>query len=233
MDTHKVILVDNLDEQLDKYTIDFLQFRNLAIKQMILKGEMSYAQIGAQFFPPLNKSSVGIIARDMGIHKVVNHRNNWTDDETKILKENFERLPIIQVMTLLTRSRLAIKIKAEQLGLRGYKFSRIRPFSWTEGDMKYLKENYNKMDVEEISKRLNKSAMSIRKRASELHLKSDHWIDYVNVDEYIKKNYLIKPLTKMCKEINISQSTLTKRAVKLGISKNYQKPTNKLLNSIT
>lgn len=92
----------------------------------------------------------------------------------------------------------------------------------TENDFNFIKENYEKMSVEEIAKKLNKCKTTIYKAISKMNLK------YVNRDgkiwtkeeiDYLKENYLIKTYKEIGLDLNRSKKSVEGKAHFLNLKK--------------
>lgn len=95
--------------------------------------------------------------------------NYWTPEETRILTDNYSKLPLKELQKLLPNREIdRIRYKAHSLGLKKRDHQ-----SWTAGELDFLKENYKKMPVKELQKVLrNRSEGAIRTKAKKLGLSS-------------------------------------------------------------
>ncbi|EHD5018754.1 hypothetical protein JRB95_001381 [Listeria monocytogenes] len=90
---------------------------------------------------------------------------------------------------------------------------------WTEEEIKYLKNNHAKMNSEEIGNKLNRSANSVRIRASILELpkRQNHWAaDEIN---YLKNNYTKMGYKQIANKLNRSVESVRKKIVYLNLPK--------------
>ncbi len=87
---------------------------------------------------------------------------DWSDEEEKIILENYETKPFSDVMKLLpNRSEFAIKGKARKFGLLGF-FYRTKLYS--QEDIKFLQENYLNMTNEELANKINKEPYGVEQK---------------------------------------------------------------------
>lgn len=139
-----------------------------------------------------------------------NLKNSWTTEEEIILKNchNINEL----IINLPNKSKIQIYNKAKLLGID-------LNDNWTEKEILLLKENYNKLNTDELIKLLPKrSSNSIRIKASKLNLKVDtirrDLIDDEIIDLYINKQ---KSSTEIANILGASPGGIIKRLRKNNI----------------
>ena len=93
----------------------------------------------------------------------------WTDEEIQYLKENYVDTDIEILAKQLNRSKDAIYIKSNYLGLNKGDTAQ----KWTEEEVKYLKDNYADVDNETLAKNLNKKIRSVMYKACQFDLKKN------------------------------------------------------------
>ena len=101
-------------------------------------------------------------------------KKKWTDQEIEYLKKNWNLIPLQQVMETLQRSEDSIMRKAGRLGLDTHKSEKDRiKRKWSSEENDFIRKNYKKMSVEEISQHINRTVPAIRKRALALGVASE------------------------------------------------------------
>lgn len=90
----------------------------------------------------------------------------WTKDETEYLVNNYSKLPVKTICTILGRTEASIHGKAKRIGIQ-------KPINfWTLEEDTYLKEHYPSIGVKLCSKALGRSEGCINNRIQKLGLKS-------------------------------------------------------------
>jgi DNA-directed RNA polymerase subunit RPC12/RpoP len=162
-------------------TMDVRAFRNLVIKQMILKDEMTYAQIGAQFFPPLCDRQICEIAMSIGIRKSEKRLRAWTATDEELLKEKYGKVPLNQLAKLLRRSTKSLSWKASCLGLSSeIMLSNQKSMYWgghnrraySKEDDDFIKNNL-RMPLAEVANHLKRDVRSVVSHRTSLGLKHE------------------------------------------------------------
>ena len=87
----------------------------------------------------------------------------WTEMELDTLRENYCNMKVSRLAELICRSENAVRIKADQLGLR-------KTYSWTNEEVKLLKENYSSATTQELQSMFPHPLGSIIKKAKKLGL---------------------------------------------------------------
>lgn len=162
-----------------KNRVSFLEFRNLSIKQMILKDDMTYTQIGAQFLPPLCDRQICGIAMKYGIHRSEKRLRYWTESDETIVREKYGKMPLNQLATILRRSTKSVTWKASCMGLKSeieltnrkkmyFGGSNRRPYTKEEDD--YIKTHLRD-SLSSVAKALGRDPRSISEHRSTLGLK--------------------------------------------------------------
>ena len=145
-------------------------------------GKLTVKDIQNQFLPHRSVSSIR--TRMEYLRLIV--CTKWTDSEIDILRQNYEVMPIEQLMSLLPgRTYNAISIKGRQLGFRAYHNN-----TYTEKEEEFLKENFQQMSDVELSGHLQRSSASIKekRRLMGLHRIYDKMPSYASIDEYLRKH---------------------------------------------
>ena len=119
----------------------------------------------------------------------------WTDDEINIMLENYSKVDVPTMTQLLSnRTADAIKLKAEQLGLKSL-FTIEQEYT---GEQKqFILDNWENMSDEEMAQVIGKSKHGVADQRRKLALyypKND--ISYYGVDDFIRhRNYEWKKLS--------------------------------------
>lgn len=98
--------------------------------------------------------------------------DDWTKDDDDLLQRHFLNMGIkIKSLLSVERSERAIYMRVRRLGLISKKCR------WKENDLKFLKENYNILSINEIAKFLNRTERSVNTMIRKLNLKKlyIHW----------------------------------------------------------
>jgi hypothetical protein len=99
---------------------------------------------------------------------MVTNRLRWTDDEVEILKNNYEIIPISDVMKLLPdRTYDAIVLKAKKLSLISYERKKQL---YSKEDIQFIKDNWKLMSDEEMALSLNRTRRAIKAMRNNLSL---------------------------------------------------------------
>lgn len=95
-------------------------------------------------------------------------RNEWSPEEISILKENYARFSMDKVCELLpNRTKNAISLKASYMGLKSNYTLESR---WTDGEVEFLRNNWETLSDMEIATELNRNVTSIGDKRSALGL---------------------------------------------------------------
>lgn len=94
--------------------------------------------------------------------------DDWTEDEEKILVDNYSYIELSKLMELLpNRTKNAIICHARKFNLYGYfRLSQL----WKEDEIKFVADNWENMTDEEMSKYINHTIGAIKCKRNELGL---------------------------------------------------------------
>jgi len=139
----------------------------------------------------------------------------WLEEEINILKNSYKDGLKPQEIKILLKNKFteaSISTKASKLNL-------INNHWWEDWEINYLKENYNKQNLDEINKVLvNRKRYNIIAIAQKLNLVSAvFW--KTTEDDFIKNNYLIMSDTKIGKILNRAQRSVQWRRIILGLER--------------
>jgi len=142
--------------------------------------------------------------------------NEWTKKEDEKLKSVYSIKKRKEIERMFpNRNWTAIQIRANRLGLKSWR-------SYSVEDKLFIKNNYDKMTVEEISKKINKPIDSIKRRIREFGIiEQKIWTDEENLllknnfgkysIQYIFENILpkrsISSIYHQCQYLNLSKKT--------------------------
>ena len=146
-------------------------------------GRLPYKDIVKLLNRNIEPHSIHRMARELGL---TDDYGYWSDEEIDILTENYPTKPMTDVMVLLpNRSKTSILRQAGVHNLKSY-FYLSR--SYTEDEIKYLKENYAIKSYEEMSKDLGRTVSAIKQRMIILGLRKPTEIaNYKNLYNYIRQ----------------------------------------------
>ena len=95
---------------------------------------------------------------------------NWSNDEIKIIKDNWEAKSDEEIQKLMPRRNIrAIANQRQKLGL----IKRVALIDWSNDEVKIIKDNHQKMTDTELSKSLlpNKTRKQITEKRLRMGLK--------------------------------------------------------------
>lgn len=128
-----------------------------------------------EHFPTLSKSSIHHKCNRMGITFNTEYKNKfhngiyrkyWTDDEKKILIDNYSNIPIKDLISLLPgRNINMIRQQAQKLGL--VSFSKILS-GWNESEIQYIIDHWELMPDVLMAKKLNRSFRAVKEKRRQL-----------------------------------------------------------------
>ena len=160
----------------------------------------------------------------------------WSAGEIEFLKKNYSTLKMCELAKNLKKSIIDIHAQAVAL-----KLSRVKKVSvpvtekvthnfWTKEETKFLKENFSKLSIEEIAKRLNRSTGSISGKASWLNLTSANkksgkrtrktWEQ--NEINYLNENYGKKSVKNIAKYLKRTEYSVVSKVSDLRSNKKFQ-----------
>ena len=143
----------------------------------------------------------------------------WSDEDKKILLNNYSKLSYKEIAKLLNRriEPHSIHRMARELGLTenyGY---------WTDEEIDILIENYSTKPMQEVMKLLpNRSRTSILGQARMQDLKSYFYLNRFYTDDeinYLKNNYATKSYEEMSMELGRTILAIKQRMIVLGLRK--------------
>lgn len=148
---------------------------------------MKIADIQKQIFPYYSFSQVS--SKISVLHLKHKNPRGWSDEDLRILKEVFpyyENKEIAEKF-LPTKTFRGVGSMARKLGLNK------ESVSWTSEEDNILRENYNKIKIEEIIPLLHKKTRTaILSRASELDIKNTPYDEWSDAEINILKQYYTK-----------------------------------------
>lgn len=143
----------------------------------------------------------------------------WSEDDKKILSDNYGKLSYKEIANLLNRSiePHSIHRMARELGLtENYGF-------WSDEEIDILIKNYPTKPMNEVMSLLpNRSKISILRQAQMYDLKSYFYLSRVYTDDeinYLKQNYASKSYEEMSEDLGRTISAIKQRMIILGLRK--------------
>ena len=110
----------------------------------------------------------------------------------------------------LNRSAASISNRASKLGVNK---SNKR---WSDSEINYLKNNYNKYDISHFCKKFNRNEFSIRSKLSRINIKKiENWS---NDQEFFLKKNIDKGILYCCNYLNKSCSCIISKCKRLNLS---------------
>lgn len=146
-------------------------------------GKLSYKEISGLLHRNIKPHSIYRKACDMGI---VESANVWSDEEVKVLIDNYSIKPMSEIIKLLpNRTQSAILGQARKYDLKSYFYINRR---WSDDDVQYLIDNYIDKSYEEISNKLNRTITAIKVKMYTLDLhKPTEIVGYNNLYTYVRQ----------------------------------------------
>ena len=180
----------------------------------------------------LNRSYLAVqkkaIKLGLELHSTPNPWKKWKLD---YLKDNINKKPIVEIEDMLGLSYNAILTKCKELGIEYIKGS------WTEEEIKILKEYAPKCHYTELTKVLpNRTLGAISAKAYELGIKTIS--NYTELDEnkmkYIQDNWGNMPASDIARNLKISIGVLNRYKKELNLPNigQQKKWTAKLINKL-
>lgn len=139
-------------------------------------------------------------------------RNLWSDDEVKFLRENVSKMTYAELAEKLGMDIQRVKSKCYSLGISSYCSKKTRYY--TEEEIDFLKQNYGEMTLEEIGKAINRTEISVRKKADNLKLyekdlkkiKEKHEQNILQLDFYWNVVGCFKTVKEIVEKNNFSKN---------------------------
>ncbi len=170
-------------------------------------------------FPNTNKAAISSKMSDLNIKNEVYY---WTNEDVKLLKENYGKLKPYELVSLFDNKYTynAISTKAKKLNLCKRKF-------WSDKEINIMKENYSNCSIEKMMKLLpNRSRHSIIGKAVKLKLKNKVILDYRFTDEeklFVINNYETMSDREISEILGRSESAINNYRFRNRLIKTYEK----------
>jgi len=147
-----------------------------------------------ELFPTHSKEDITSTSRKFDLRKTEkpSKYTRWSEEDELFLKENWENMGRSELATKINKSVDLIFIRARELNLKiNEKLSANgKTEKWSDKEIQFLKENYEKLGISETAKILNRSDCATKQKASQLDLiiKIEFpWTDEER--EIVRKNY--------------------------------------------
>lgn len=128
-------------------------------------GKLSYKEISQKIHRSIQPYSIYRKALALGI---VEPANIWTDEEVKILVDNYSVKPMSEIKVLFPgRTQYAILGQAKKHGLKSYFYLNR---CWTDEEIEYLKTNYIDKSYEDMSNEIGRTVVAIKVKMYLLNL---------------------------------------------------------------
>jgi len=165
----------------------------------------------------------------------------WSTSEDKFLIENYHKMKIREIATILPRSFFSVHHRAQYLGLVGVK---AQLYGWTEEKTQFLVDNYPQMSAPKIGRALGLSYPSVSGKAHKLGLhKPKGWARGKQIYkgrptwtepeiEILRQFYSTMPNKELAEMLpKHSEASIIYKATDLGIYKdeNYRRGVNAAL----
>lgn len=149
-------------------------------------------------------------------------RKEWTDEEVRFLRNNYEYVDTGRIAIFLNRTSISVKSKSIRLGLS-------KNCDWSEDDDIYLEYFVFKNDtnIDEAAAFLNRTHNAVRTRIINLR-KEDSSVAYIRKpwaakeDDFLKNNYKVMSDAMLAERLRRTKGAVTGRKRKLGLKKIYK-----------
>lgn len=105
---------------------------------------------------------------------------DWTEQEILYMQKWYGKKPVKEIAQILHRSYNSVQRKAQVLKLTTTNIKSVRR-AWTDEELDYLERNYTKRSCTFIAKKLKRSLVSIKRKASTLGLNA-----YIHDEVHVK-----------------------------------------------
>ena len=149
--------------------------------------------------------------------KTENYRHNtkWTEEEIKILKDNFGKIPNNELAELIpNRTEKAIVVRARQLQLTG---PRGHYQKWTDEEIAILKEYYPKEGLKVAERLPNRTWRAVRQEAKELGVNTRRHFWTEEEDNILREHYPHEGSKTIQYLPNHTKGSMVLHAMKLGL----------------
>ena len=140
----------------------------------------------------------------------------WSDDDTKILKDNFGKMSYKDMVNIFSTFKTVDEIKRRAIYI-GLTSSRV----WSDDEIKILIENYSTNSMHDVMSLLpNRSRSSILGQARVLNLKSFFYLSHTysqEEDDYLIENYLDKSNDELGKYLHRSSNGIAQHLYVLNL----------------
>lgn len=182
-----IIIIPERDALRYKYTDEDIEFLREHYPD-------SHWDMIEQRFPLCTRSGIHSKCNKIGIKSNFNKerviqpevKNKWTDDEVKILLDNYSYVPMEKMLELLPRRDVtSITNKATRVGIVSY--NKIHT-SWTNEEINYIKDNWELTPDEIMAKKLGRTFRAVKYMREELGLYriSGDSSSYENISKYLR-----------------------------------------------
>ncbi|HEM1440059.1 hypothetical protein ORY89_06380 [Listeria monocytogenes] len=149
-------------------------------------------------------------------------RKVWTDEEVRLLRNNYEYIATERIAIFLNRTAISVKSKAIRLGLS-------KNYDWSEDDDIYLEYFVfeNDTNINEAAEFLNRTHNAVRTRIVNLR-KKDSSVAYIRKpwtekeDDFLKNNYKAMSDKVLAERLQRTKGAVTGRKRLLGLKKIYK-----------
>lgn len=149
-------------------------------------------------------------------------RKEWTDEEVRLLRNNYEYIATERIAIFLNRTAISVKSKAIRLGLS-------KNYDWSEDDDIYLEYFVfeNDTNINEAAEFLNRTVDAVRTRIVNLR-KKDSSVAYIRKpwtakeDDFLKNNYKAMSDAVLAERLQRTKSAIAGRKRTLCLQKIYK-----------
>ncbi|EOG9484143.1 hypothetical protein ACLLFN_003206, partial [Listeria monocytogenes] len=148
-------------------------------------------------------------------------RKNWTDEEIRVLQNNYEYVDTEIIANFLNRSYHSIKNKAVRLGIS-------KNSEWTEDEDIYLEYFVYENDdnISKAAEFLGRTKDAVINRLVKLR-KRDSSVSFIRrpwtkkEDEILKNNYIIMSNDQLAERLRRTKASVAARKVLLGLTNKH------------
>ena len=168
-------------------------------------------------FPTATKQNIFSLASKYNISADYYNNSKWTEDEIKILKNNYCCGNIKHIEKLIPKhSYIAILSMANKLGIKCREF-------WSNDEIEIIKSNYSKCTLDEMCLLLpQRNRKTIIEKASELNLRNKVKFQ-VWEEKYIQQNYLLQTDKEIAEFLHRNWHSILDKRCRMGWLKPHEK----------
>lgn len=155
------------------------------------------------------------------------YNNDMSENDLNFLKDNYNKLSVIEIAEKLNKSKTTIYKHIYKLGLH---FDNKVGKPWTNEEIDYLKNNYKKFTYKKLAEKLNKTEKGVNGKLHGLGLtKSNNSKNWKQEEiEYLKEAVLTKSYKEIQEHLGRSRNAIYNKVYELQLIPNELKNNKKI-----